>query len=840
MNKTSWVYFCIFFGLICIQDFHAQLEAHVIDGEAWAKGNYVEIGVNAKGVYGANTNNKPLSFHENREFSNYLFGFIANPLKDNWVDYDGDFFTPGLPEEGFSIQIQGQNYNNNNEISTASIAGGINSASVIISDCYEDIVQIVWEGNVNGLNVKRYYSITENGLFIQMYTVIKNISSNVKSDVYFMHNVDPDNNVTLSGKYETKMELISQASSPADPVCLVKASQEALAIPEDMDGSYVSLYTSDHNARVTYGGFDNRSAIEIWNGSFGYTTTEGSSLYEDVAMSIAFNLGDIAPNESKKFNYYYILEDVDDSFIPFIVNTFVENTSTCNGNDGKIVFSGLTEGSFVDISYIDDGVFVPQETYEVDSNGEVEIINLNAGIYSNITLNSAGCSTVVDTEFELKDPAFPEFVISKKDFTDCDSLDGALIFSGLIPSTSYTIQFTKDGDAITPTEIQADTFGIVTFDGLGGGVYTNFMVEQFECLSSSNEIIEITGPTNPISYAIPHQYYCDSDYDYITTIDLSELNDFVIGADDETLLNITYHLTEEDVLNKVAITRDQFVTTNGQSEYTLYARKTNTTSNCFSYLPFSFTINIPPPYEIEDNFLCLNSDDSVNDTYNPPILDTNLSDAEHSFRWFLEGNLIDGAISSSLIATKPGLYAVEATIDATGCSYVNQATITPSGPPKVLDTEVTSLPFSNNHTVEISASGNGNYVYSVDEGQIQESPIFTNLDPGYHTFQIIDINGCGTVEVPKILIDYMKAFTPNGDGFNDYWQIIGVEGLNEPRIYIFDRYGKILKQLDPDNYGWDGTFNGELLPSSDYWFKVQFKDDEGIEREFIEHFSLKR
>ncbi|TRW90194.1 T9SS type B sorting domain-containing protein, partial [Flavobacterium sp. GT3R68] len=55
-----------------------------------------------------------------------------------------------------------------------------------------------------------------------------------------------------------------------------------------------------------------------------------------------------------------------------------------------------------------------------------------------------------------------------------------------------------------------------------------------------------------------------------------------------------------------------------------------------------------------------------------------------------------------------------------------------------------------------------------------------------------------------------------------------------------DRYGKLLKQLSPINStGWDGTFNGQLMPSSDYWFSVDYTE-EGVVKVFKAHFSMKR
>ena len=58
------------------------------------------------------------------------------------------------------------------------------------------------------------------------------------------------------------------------------------------------------------------------------------------------------------------------------------------------------------------------------------------------------------------------------------------------------------------------------------------------------------------------------------------------------------------------------------------------------------------------------------------------------------------------------------------------------------------------------------------------------------------------------VIGVPKFFTPNGDGQNDYWNVKGVNAnFNENSIiYIFDRYGKLLKQIVASSQGWDGTF----------------------------------
>ncbi|RAK24845.1 gliding motility-associated-like protein, partial [Flavobacterium aquaticum] len=83
-------------------------------------------------------------------------------------------------------------------------------------------------------------------------------------------------------------------------------------------------------------------------------------------------------------------------------------------------------------------------------------------------------------------------------------------------------------------------------------------------------------------------------------------------------------------------------------------------------------------------------------------------------------------------------------------------------------------------------------------------------------------------------------FTPNGDGINDTWNISGLNQA-DAKLYIFDRYGKLLKQLSAtdDSNGWDGTYNQELLPSTDYWFSLDYTEN-GVAKQFKAHFSLIR
>ena len=154
--------------------------------------------------------------------------------------------------------------------------------------------------------------------------------------------------------------------------------------------------------------------------------------------------------------------------------------------------------------------------------------------------------------------------------------------------------------------------------------------------------------------------------------------------------------------------------------------------------------------------------------------------------------------------------------------------------------------FSDEQTITVVVNGYGQYEYKLDEdGNWQTSNVFRDVSPGSHIIYIKDINpdGCEEIMLTGVsVIDYPNFFTPNEDTFRDTWNIIGLQ-QEDAKIYIFDRYGKLLKQISAVGEGWDGTFNGEDLPASDYWFTVTYKEYNGtteITKEFKAHFSLLR
>jgi gliding motility-associated-like protein len=206
--------------------------------------------------------------------------------------------------------------------------------------------------------------------------------------------------------------------------------------------------------------------------------------------------------------------------------------------------------------------------------------------------------------------------------------------------------------------------------------------------------------------------------------------------------------------------------------------------------------------------------------------------------------LATGAGATTLTVASPnsGRYYVEIR-NGSGQEYTDNILITYYGLP-VFQEAIILEDLSDSNNIQIVVDGDSDYEYAINGGSFQESPIFVDVPPGENTVIINDTNGCGAIgPITFLVMGYPKFFTPNGDGIHDTWNILGIEELTDPVVFVFDRYGKLLKQLDMGSPGWDGTYLGNPMPASDYWFKLNYsREEEGVLVAKIvrAHFSLLR
>ncbi|MAW16883.1 MAG: hypothetical protein CMC24_04470, partial [Flavobacteriaceae bacterium] len=215
----------------------------------------------------------------------------------------------------------------------------------------------------------------------------------------------------------------------------------------------------------------------------------------------------------------------------------------------------------------------------------------------------------------------------------------------------------------------------------------------------------------------------------------------------------------------------------------------------------------------------------------------------YTYAWTIDGNPIT-QLTKEISIDSGGTYTVTATDNLSGCETVQTIVVNESEFPlfELDDLTVFDLTGDGRNRIEVltdsGALGVGDYDFSLDGGNFQDSPIFEDVPPGIHYVSVRDKNGCGIQSVAVSVIGYPLYFTPNGNGKNDNWKISGVNGVfqSQSLIYIFDRHGRLLTQIAPNSLGWDGTYNGTPMPADDYWFRVKLEDG----RMFTGHFSLIR
>ena len=266
-------------------------------------------------------------------------------------------------------------------------------------------------------------------------------------------------------------------------------------------------------------------------------------------------------------------------------------------------------------------------------------------------------------------------------------------------------------------------------------------------------------------------------------------------------------------------------------------------SSCYAIAPVTLVVHPRPVFDLEASYtLCV--DINGTEILDVPVLDTELTTPAYAFEWSLNGTVIVGATEGSYVPTEGGTYSVVVTDTATGCSNMDLPVTTEvieSSPPTSIISEVTTDAFSELHIIEVTVTGPGEYEYSLDGGAWQDSNVFVNVLAGDHEVTVRDKKGCGLIKDTVTVMDYPKYFTPNGDAYNNTWNIKGFADQPSTKIYIFDRYGKLIKQISPSSAGWDGTYNGNPMPTSDYWFVVEYYDlKTGKQKEFKAHFTLKR
>ncbi len=352
-------------------------------------------------------------------------------------------------------------------------------------------------------------------------------------------------------------------------------------------------------------------------------------------------------------------------------------------------------------------------------------------------------------------------------------------------------------------------------------------------------IVDNTPPSfnNPIE--VVHCNYGNSSYEF----DLEEIKSII---NNDSNVQISYYLTENDALNNSNSLPLNYVL--NSSEETIYVKLNNQDNDCYSIFNFKLKVESVPICNAQDISICnvglFNSSGNINlNDYTSAILgnqDSNLysvsyylsqNDAEFAsnevFELVLNGSQSDIEIFVRVEKNNSSCFAI--------CNFLISIDDYNLADSVYYEIAINEGTVSQNSIV-IELDNVSDYVFSLNGIDFQAQPYFTGVTPGDYSVHIMNSKTCQYSIESLYILNYPNYFTPNGDGYNDLWKITSSNLEPNMKIYIYDRFGKLLKELSPNSEGWDGTYIGNSVPSSDYWFKIVRENG----KEISGHFSLKR
>lgn len=335
---------------------------------------------------------------------------------------------------------------------------------------------------------------------------------------------------------------------------------------------------------------------------------------------------------------------------------------------------------------------------------------------------------------------------------------------------------------------------------------------------------------------ITEMYACDS-----SDLDSNDgLGVFAIGFKKEDIRNevnlasstsLKYYPTLNDALTGLNEIRARFFTSEST---TIWVRAQEENLACSGISSIDLIVNSSPRINIEEEYLiCKNQ---------PIVVSGDISNDRYEWINTTTGDLMSTQRELSL--SEQGsyqhiAYKIEKGIE---CSNTFDFLINRTEKPSINSIEVNKIS-KNTHSITVQIDGISNYEFSIDDINYIEAQgtfSFENIPAGKHTVYVRDVNQCEpTIREDVYILGYPSFFTPNNDGINDFWTVLGLSEneLETIKIKIYDRFGKLIAYLnEQNNYSWDGTYNGFVVPQNDYWYEAIFEDG-NIDRG---HFTLKR
>ena len=444
----------------------------------------------------------------------------------------------------------------------------------------------------------------------------------------------------------------------------------------------------------------------------------------------------------------------------------------------------------------------------------------NSGVYRvEITLGTTSCRAVGEITIEYS--ALP--VLINTTIVQCDEdRDGTTLYNlstvdNIIKNNDSSLGVVTYYENLTAAQNQDSTQAIVTpnaYQSMPKTIYAS-VSNTYGCSNVASILLQISNNTVP---AFRDFESCDLDgnIDGYYAFNLRDADPVILSGLPAGLV-VAYYPTIEDALLQTNLLADIFTNTTQYQMY-VYAKITNG-PDCYGIVPLHLYVNNNSPANFEDEtvFLCKGT-----------TVKLEVATTFNSYQWS------NGDTDYTTEVNLAGEYTVTVA-DQNTCLSTKTFNVILSEAPQITTVDTGNFE-ENGSNILIHYTGVGNYEFSINGNTFQDSPFFENVAPGEYIVLVRDKRNCGEDFEKIYVLNYPKYFTPNGDGYNDYWTIENLKRLPNLKISIFDRLGKFLFQFSPSQKGWNGTFNSKNLPATDYWFVLSLENNTTIRG----HFALKR
>lgn len=574
-------------------------------------------------------------------------------------------------------------------------------------------------------------------------------------------------------------------------------------------GNKIPLLTDNLNEDVCDKSFDDTEVVDLSKYLPKLTAQTGLTVLYYATMPDALG-GQNAISASQTVNrgtiatFYYVIKnanfcsDVATVNLTLIDGGFASSTilpavAICEGSTIQVDAGTAHVAPYIWVDESDPSRVIPS----------TQKVTLGVGKYHVILTSANGCE--YKQNFEIIGSPKAQLDVTKFNAVLCDdNMDGKVevkFSTQVTPAILLNPHSDLKVEYYNGAQLLGDNFSYQTNTRISVKVVSKYCtdVTGFIDFKIGNKITLIN--------SIQEKEECDDDLDGKFLV--KNLDQYRSLFTNDASATVKFFVKKTDAQNPNATNNVNEIDVNGQQ--LLHVRVSNST-DCPVLAELTIKIKVPVQSDnLKDKTICPDEVTDLNAEAGPGV----------TYEWYKEGEPAKIGTGNYISGLPVGKYYVILTAP-NACPYRQNVEIKAAELPIIDGIEITGS------TVKIIAkNGVQPYRYAIDGGNYQNSDTFTNVSPGLHKAYVISADNCDPVEKEFSVIEIYNLLTPNGDGVNDVLDMSLLKHKVNVKFQVMDRDGRKLFDGDnKNNYIWNGMQNGKVLPTSTYWYIMQWQDFE--------------